>query len=284
MQTVGMDRAQLADFVRSRRRSLQPEDVGLSRGPRRRTAGLRREEAAGLCLMSVDYLTRIEQGRSTQPSEQMLASIARGLRLDPAERDHLFRLAGHEPRRAVRDDHVAPGIMRVLDRLADTPAQVLSSVGEVLVQTAPAAALFGDVASRTGLDRAVVHRWFTDPASRAVYPERDHALRGRAFVSELRQAAADPATSRRAQRIVDALLGSSAEFRDLWAVHEVGVEHGPDKVLVHAELGEIRAHCQRLVDADTGQRLLVFTATPGSESAERLRLLAVVGTQALGVG
>ena len=284
MQTVGMDRAQLADFVRSRRRSLQPEDVGLPRGPRRRTDGLRREEAAALCLMSVDYWTRIEQGRSAQPSEQMLSAMARGLRLDRAERDHLFRLAGHEPQRTVHDDHVAPGIMRVLDRLADTPAQVLSAVGEVLVQTAPARALFGDVTARTGLDRAVVHRWFTDPASRAVYPQRDHALRGRAFVAELRAAAADAATSPRAQRIVDALLASSAEFRAVWAAHEVGVEHGPDKVLVHPELGEIHAHCQRLVDADTGQRLLVFTATPGSESAERLRLLAVMGTQELGVG
>ncbi|WP_343916967.1 helix-turn-helix transcriptional regulator [Agrococcus citreus] len=277
-----MDRAQLADFVRSRRLAMQPEDVGLARGPRRRTAGLRREELAALCLMSVDYLTRIEQGRSTQPSTQMLAAIARGLRLDRAERDHLLRLAGLEPQRTVLDEHVAPGLMRVLDRLADTPVQVLSAIGEVLVQTAPAAALFGDVTARTGLDRSVVHRWFTDPASRAVYPERDHGLRGRAFIAELRQAAADPVTAERAQRIVAALRSSSEEFRGIWAAHEVGVAHGPEKVLVHPELGEIEAQCQRLIDADTGQRLLVFTATPGTVSAERLRLLAVVGVQRLG--
>lgn len=276
-----MDREQLADFVRTRRLALQPEDVGLSRGPRRRTGGLRREEVAALCQMSVDYLTRIEQGRSTQPSEQMLAAMARGLRLEIAERDHLFRLAGHNPARTVRDDHVSPAVLRVLERLADTPVQVLSSIGEVLVQTPPAAALFGEVAERTGFARAVVYRWFTEAASREVYPARDHDLRGRAFVSELRLSAADPATSARARPIVAALEATSEEFRALWAEHRVGVSHGIEKTLVHAELGEIEAQCRRLVDADTGQRVLVFTAAPGSESAEKLRLLAVLGTQRL---
>lgn len=281
MQTAGMDPEQLADFVRRRRLALQPEDVGLARGARRRTDGLRREELAMLCQMSVDYLTRIEQGRSTQPSEQMLEAMARGLRLELAERDHLFRLAGHTPARTVRDDHVSPAILRVLDRLSDSPVQVLSSIGEVLVQTAPATALFGDVTGRTGLDRSVVYRWFTEPASRTVYPRRDHDLRGRAFVAELRAAAGDPATADRARRIVDALAAQSQEFRAVWAVHEVGVAHGVEKTLVHPELGEIEAQCQRLIDAETGQRVLVFTATPGTESAERLRLLAVLGTQRL---
>lgn len=279
VQTVGMDREQLADFVRTRRQSLQPEEVGLSRGPRRRTAGLRREEVATLCQMSVDYLTRIEQGRSTQPSGQMLAAMARGLRLQLAERDHLFRLAGHTPTRAVRDDHVSPAVLRVLDRLADTPVQVLSSIGEVLVQTAPAAALFGDVADRVGLDRSVVYRWFTERASRDVYPAWDHALRGRAFVAELRAATAVAATAARARAVVDALQARSEEFRAVWAGHEVGVAHGSEKTLVHPELGEIQTQCQRLVDVDSGQRVLVFTATPGTQSAERLRLLAVLGTQ-----
>ena len=91
-----MDRAQLADFLRTRREALQPEDVGLPRGPRRRTGGLRREEVAALCGMSTDYYGRLEQRRGPQPSDQMLAAMARGLRLTLAERDHLFRLAGHD--------------------------------------------------------------------------------------------------------------------------------------------------------------------------------------------
>src|SRR3954464_6851375 len=100
---VEMDRALLADFLRARREVLQPEDVGLPRGPRRRTGGLRREEIAALCGMSVDYYSRIEQQRSTTPSEQMLAALARGLRLSLDERDHLFRLGGHAaPLRALR--------------------------------------------------------------------------------------------------------------------------------------------------------------------------------------
>src|SRR5689334_13835441 len=94
---VDIDRAGLAAFLRGRRTALQPEDVGLPRGLRRRTDGLRREEVAALCHMSADYYTRLEQERGPQPSEQMIASIAQGLHLSPLERDHLFRLAGHEP-------------------------------------------------------------------------------------------------------------------------------------------------------------------------------------------
>ncbi|MDQ2786016.1 MAG: helix-turn-helix domain-containing protein, partial [Chloroflexota bacterium] len=131
-----MDRAQLADFLRRRRAALQPKDVGLPTGVRRRTDGLRREEVAALCGMSVDYYSRLEQQRGPQPSEQMLAAIARGLHLTLDERDHLFRLCGHgAPHRTLRSDHVNPGLMRVLDRLTDTPAQVMTGLGETLVQT-----------------------------------------------------------------------------------------------------------------------------------------------------
>src|ERR1700679_2834715 len=131
-----MDRAQFADFLRRRREALQPEDVGLSRGSRRRAEGLRREEVAALCDMSVDYYSRLEQNRGPQPSEQMLASIARGLRLNLDERDHLFRLGGHNaPVRALRSEHISPVLMRVLDRLQDTPAQVMSELSETLLQT-----------------------------------------------------------------------------------------------------------------------------------------------------
>ena len=113
-----MDRAQLADFLRTRREALQPEDVGLPRGQRRRTGGLRREEVAALADMSADYYGRIEQQRGPMPSEQMLAALARALHLSLGERDHLFRLGGHvTPRRFARADHVNPGMMRVLDRL-----------------------------------------------------------------------------------------------------------------------------------------------------------------------
>src|SRR6201996_6942528 len=146
-----MDLNQLADFLRPRREALQPEDVGLPRGQRRRTGGLRREEVAALCGMSADYYSRIEQQRGPQPSEQMLAAIARGLHLSLDERDHLFRLGGHAaPERVLRNDHLSPGMMRIVDRLSDTPAIVVNRYGETLLQTPMGLALLGDETRLTG--------------------------------------------------------------------------------------------------------------------------------------
>src|SRR5436190_17175016 len=129
-----MDRAALADFLRRRREALQPGDVGLPAGVpgRRRTPGLRREDVAALAAMSTDYYTRLEQQRGPQPSEQMLASLARALRLSDDERDYLFLVAGRNaPSPQFTSTHVAPALQRVLDRLNDTPALILSNLGEI---------------------------------------------------------------------------------------------------------------------------------------------------------
>lgn len=112
-----MDRALLADFLRARREALQPEDVGLPRGQRRRTGGLRREEVAALAGMSADYYSRIEQQRGPAPSERMLVALARALRLNQSERDHLFILGGNPaPRRILRDDYIGPTMTRIVMR------------------------------------------------------------------------------------------------------------------------------------------------------------------------
>ncbi|BBA97226.1 putative DNA-binding protein [Actinacidiphila reveromycinica] len=275
-----MDREQLADFLRTRREALQPEDVGLPRGQRRRTAGLRREEVAALCGMSADYYGRIEQARGPQPSEQMLAAIARGLHLSLDERDHLFRMAGHgTPRRGLRTDHVSPGMMRVVDRLADTPAQVMSVLGETLLQTQPSMALVGDQTGYTGLDRFLVHRWFTDPASRLVYPEPDHPRHGRYFTAGLRAAYTALGPGSPAGELVDALLASSREFAAIWSAHEVGLHRVDVKRMLHPDVGLLELHCQTLLDEDQAQRLLVYTATPGSESYDKLQLLSSLGVR-----
>lgn len=274
-----MDRAQLADFLRTRRGALQPEDVGLPRGSRRRAQGLRREEAAGLCGMSSDYYARMEQQRGPLPSESMLAALARGLHLSLDERDHLFRMAGHNtPSRSLRGDHVAPGMMRILDRLQDTPAQVVTPVAETLVQTRLAVALVGDETVYTGLDRSLAYRWFTDPRARRIYPEADHATHARIFTSGLRSACSRHGADSRAGRIVDALLERSPEFAALWSGHEIGVQYeGGNKRIRHPELGTLELQCQALFDADQSQALLVYTATPGTESHEKLRMLPVLG-------
>jgi transcriptional regulator with XRE-family HTH domain len=159
-----MDRAALSDFLRRHREALQPADAGLPAGPRRRTAGLRREEVALLASMSVDYYTRLEQQRGPQPSTPMLSSIARALRLTDDERDYLFRLAGHAPPdRTDAGSHVAAALLRVFDRLSDTPALIISNLGETLVQNRMAEALLGDVSHYTGLERSEVYRWFVSP-------------------------------------------------------------------------------------------------------------------------
>lgn len=275
-----MDRAQLADFLRTRREALQPEDVGLPRGRRRRTRGLRREEVAALCGMSADYYSRIEQRRGPQPSEPMLASIARGLQLSLEERDHLFRLAGHHaPVRGGLHGHVQPGIMRILGRLDDTPAQVVGEMGETLLQTRPAVALLGDETGFSGLARSTFYRWFTDPYARRVYPEADLPAHGRVFTSQLREAYSRHGAGSFAGQVVAALLERSEEFATLWSAHEIGLRHEDVKRIAHPELGVLEVHCQMLYDADHSQALLVFTATPGTESHDKLRLLSSVGAR-----
>ncbi|MFJ4846636.1 MULTISPECIES: helix-turn-helix transcriptional regulator [unclassified Streptomyces] len=278
-----MDRPQLADFLHTRREALQPEDVGLPRGPRRRTRGLRREEAAAVCGMSTDYFARLEQGRGPQPSEPMLAAIARGLRLSTDERDHLFRLAGHNtPSRALRGDQVSPGMMRILDRLADTPAQVVTALGETLLQTPLSVALLGDETRFTGPARSLVYRWFTDPAGRLAHHEDDRPGLSRRFVADLRAVYSRLGTESRAGALVEALIANSPEFRDLWQAHEIGVRCGEVKRIVHPELGLLELECQVLYDADQAQSLLFYTAAPGSESHEKLQLLAALGERVPG--
>jgi transcriptional regulator with XRE-family HTH domain len=271
-----VDRAQLADFLRTRREALQPEDVGLPRGPRRRTGGLRREEVAALSGMSADYYSRIEQQRGPQPSEQMLAAIARGLHLSLDERDHLFRIGGHPaPQRALRGDHLNPGIMRILDRLEDTPAQVLNHLGETLRQTRPAIALMGDDSRWTGPGRSMVYRWFTDPRARLIYPAEDHAMHGRVFTAQFRQAYSRGLP--RTNELLDSLLAVSDEFAAIWAEHQVSAGYGDTKRIAHPELGLLDLQCQTLHDADQSQTLLVFTAVPGTESYGKLQMLSAVG-------
>jgi transcriptional regulator with XRE-family HTH domain len=154
-----MDRAALADFLRRHREALQPADVGIPVTARRRTPGLRREDVAALAMMSTDYYTRLEQQRGPQPSEQMLGSLARALRLTSDERDYLFQLAGHTaPAPAAVTAHVPPALLRVLDRLDDTPALILSNLGETLVQNRMAAALLGDQSGHTGPARSEIVR------------------------------------------------------------------------------------------------------------------------------
>jgi transcriptional regulator with XRE-family HTH domain len=275
-----MDRGALADFLRRRREALRPEEVGLPVGARRRTRGLRREEVAALAAMSTDYYTRLEQQRGPQPSEQMLASLARALRLTNDERDYLFQIAGHNaPTAATAATHVAPALLRVLDRLSDTPALILSNLGETLVQNRMADALFGDKSAHTGLARSEIYRWFTDPAERLRYPEHDRDRQSRAQVANLRAAYGSMGSRSRAGELARALQKASPEFAALWERHLVAKRFEDHKTLIHPEIGPIEVDCQALFTEDQSQALLVLTAPPRTEGYEKLQLLAVLGQQ-----
>lgn len=276
-----VEREALAEFLVRRREQLQPSDVGLGEGARRRTPGLRREEVAQLAAMSTDYYARLEQQRGPQPSVQILASLARALRLTPDERDYLHRICGHSaPDRTMFTDYVHPGMLRVLDRLDDTPAFVVSVLDEVLIQNDAARALLGDVSGLEGMERSGIYRWFANPQDeRRRYPEQDHPRHGSVLVASLRSAYGALGERSRAGEIVRELTARSSEFVELWAVHEVRRRFEDHKVLIHPEVGPIEVDCQALFTEDESQALIVLTAAPGSDAASKLELLRVLGTQ-----
>jgi transcriptional regulator with XRE-family HTH domain len=275
-----MDQPALAAFLRSRRSALRPEDVGLAAGARRLVPGLRREEVAALAGMSADYYVRMEQARSPQPSEQMLSALARALRLSTDERDYLYRLAGHNvPARTALDTHVAPALLRVFDRLEETPALILSSLGETLAQNWLGAALLGDHFRYAGPARSSVYRWFTDPADREIYPAADRQRQSRAQVASLRAAFGAAGQRSRAAALVRELTRVSPEFTEIWELQEVATRFEDHKTLIHPELGAIELDCQALFTEDQGQALLILTAAPRTEAAQKLALLAVLGHQ-----
>lgn len=276
-----IDRAGLAAFLRVRRESLQPQDVGMPRGSRRRTSGLRREEVALLSHMSTDYYSRLERQKGPEPSEQMIASIAQGLHLSLDERDHLFRLAGHHPpARGPGGDHISPGMLRIFDRLGDTPAEIVTELGETLRQNALGVALVGDLSGLKGPARSIGYRWFTDPTTRDLHPAEDHAFFSRMYASGLRSVLALRGPQSRASHFVDLLMSRSEEFRDVWDKHEVGIRPREVKRFLHPQVGLLELSCQIMVEPNEARNLLVYTAVPGSESYEKLQLLSVLGASA----
>jgi len=279
------DRSSLGAFLRTRRTALQPEDVGLRRGQRRRAPGLRREEVAELCTMSADYFARLERGDGPQPSQQMLAAVARGLRLTPDERDHLFLLAGYRTtRHDLQAQHISPGLMRVMDGLSGVTAQVMGPLGETLLQTPSAVALLGDQTHYTGNARSASYRWFTDSAARERYHPEDHDKNSRINVAQLRAAVARDGSRSSAAELAAVLRQASEEFARLWERHEVGLRWSEMKRFVHPQVGRLDLYCQLLLEPDQGQSLLIFTAAPGTEHHEKLALLRVLGTDQFTVG
>lgn len=261
----------LASFLRSRRAALQPDQPRA----RRRTAGLRREEVAARAAVSPDYYRRLEQARIGPPSAQVVASLVRALELTPDESDYLYRLAdrsvvsGPRPR-----DEVDPGLRQVVDSLGDSPAAVMSMIGDSLLQNPAAAALMGDTAGLTGDERNTTYRWFTDPSTRGMHPVEEHGEEGRARVANLRARAAgvgDP----RADRLIGLLRRRSAEFEHYWQEHKVAICRSGTKTVLHPRTGPIDLDVQILDQTAVGQILVVFTAPAQSAAAAKLPLLSL---------
>jgi transcriptional regulator with XRE-family HTH domain len=277
-----MDRSELADFLRRRRELLTPADVGLLPGVRRRTPGLRRDEVALLAGMSTDYYTRLEQSRGPRPSTQVLASLARALRFTSDERDHLYHLCDHAaPGGELGDKHVGPGLLHVLAKLDDTAATVVTDLGEVLVQNRMHTLLVGDHGIRRGMERYYAWRWFTDPQSRSIFPADDWDRLGRSHVADLRATAARRSGDADVTEYVSALRSASPEFERLWNEHEVAVRVTDTKRIIHPQVGLIDIVCETLLTPNSAQRLLVYLPRPGTDAADKLDLLRVIGTQTL---
>jgi len=273
-----MNRTELADFLRSRRARIQPSDVGLPIGRRRRTPGLRREEVAHLAAMSVDYYARLEQARGPCPSRQMIDALARALRLSDAERAYIIDLAGDaQPRSSGPPRDVPSGVLHLLDRLGDTPAFVTDAKWDVLAWNAMASALMTDFRALPERDRNAM-RWLFGPSAPDPSDPATQCLAQEA-VADLRAAAARYPDDDGVRQLVKDLRASSVWFATLWVAHDVRVRRTNRKRIEHPVVGWLEVDIETLLVPERDQRVVMYTTTPGTPSHEALQLLRVVGLQ-----
>ncbi|MEU3304390.1 MULTISPECIES: helix-turn-helix transcriptional regulator [unclassified Streptomyces] len=274
-------RAELSEFLRSRRARLKPEDVGLPDfGRRRRVPGLRREELAQLAGVSVAYYTRLEQGHGQNVSLEVLDSIARALRLSDTERDHLTHLAKPNPkkkRRAVRAaQKLRPQLQMLIDAMDGVPAFFVGRRMDILGWNRMACALLGDLAALPPQERNMARMVFLDPGARDLYLDWE----GKALevVSVLRLCAGCYPDDPQLSALVGELSVKSDEFRTLWAAHTVQEKGHGTKRLRHRLVGELTLLYETLrLPDDPDVALVTYHAEPGSASEESLGLLAKWG-------
>ncbi|MFF4986147.1 helix-turn-helix transcriptional regulator [Streptosporangium saharense] len=262
----------LAGFLRTRRSRVDPATVGIPVDSRRRVEGLRREEVAHLSGVSVDYYVRLEQGRATQPSEQVLDALARVLGLDETEREHLYRLARQRRRRAKSPSgRLRPELLRVLDLVTDAPALIMDHRLDVVAGNRLAGLLFGR--EIPGLNTA--RHIFLEEAERGLYADWENCTLD--VVGHLRLAAGKYPDDPRLTSLIGELAMGSTRFRRLWARADVRARTHGRKAYQHPLVGLLELHQENFALPDeSGMELLVLSATPGSPTEDGLRLLGTL--------
>ena len=279
---VNEDRTALGTALRRWRDRAGPQDVGLPTGGVRRAPGLRREELAQLAGLSVDYVVRLERGRATSPSAQVLASLSRALRLSEPERDHLFLLAGQVPPTAGHvSPHIPPSVQRLLDQLRHTPLSVHDASWNLILWNPLWAALVGDPSAWRGRECNIAWRHFTGLPSRVTHTRERQDRFETALVSDLRSSTARYPRDASLRSLVADLRRVSVRFSELWASHTVGFHTTDSKTVHHPDLGPVTVDCDTLTVPGNDLRIAAYSAPPGSEATEQFALLSAIGTQPL---
>ncbi len=274
-----MATTELGAALRLWRSRVSPDAVGVRTGGRRRTPGLRREELAQLAGVSVDYVVRLEQGRSSTPSAHVVEALARALRLDSDQHSHLFDLAGLVPPGAhIVPRHITPTVHRMLDRHTGTPVAVFDAAWNQLLANPLYDALMGEW---HGDDRNAVWRNFVGAGNRVRHTPESRAALQAAQAADLRRTAGRYPRDLTLQALIARLRHTSARFEELWTAGVVGEHHAARKTVDHPQVGALTLDCDVLTVAGSDQRIMIYTAEPGTPDAARLELLAVVGTQSL---
>ncbi|MEW2403391.1 helix-turn-helix transcriptional regulator [Streptomyces sp. NPDC046862] len=277
-----MTATELGQALRRWRDRISHDTVGLPVGGQRRAAGLRREELALLAGISVDYVTRLEQGRAANPSGQVVEALARALRLTGDERAYLFGLAGLVlPGPEVVPSYIPPGVLRLLDRLVDTPVAVTDAALTLLMANPMYQALMGDMSGARGFERNGAWGVFMGSPTRARHTQEGQRALEIGMVSELRAAAAKYPADRQLRLLIAELRAGSKRFAELWEAGVVGSLELAGKTVEHPQVGLLTLDCNVLRVDGSGLRILGYSAEPGTESAEKLKLLSVIGMQSL---
>src|SRR5918993_783483 len=276
------NRAEVREFLMTRRARITPDAAGLTAGSNRRVAGLRRSEVAALAGVSVEYYSKLERGAVAGASASVLDAISRALQLDDTERAHLLDLAraadgipssGRPRRRATRPPASRPSLQWALDAITDGVAFVRDQHQDLLATNALGRAFYAPLIGDGGRTPNLARFQFLDPASREFYP--DWELFAEMCVAIMRAEAGRDPHDKGLQDLVGELSTRSDVFRTLWGAHDVRTHGAGTKRFTHPVVGELTLAYEELaITAEPGVVLMIYTAEPGSPSAERLRLLA----------